>query len=111
MPFTYLGLPLGTTKPSVEDFLPLVSKCERRLANISIFLSQAGRLQLTNVVFTSLPTFYLCTFKIHKTVIKQIDKFRKHYLWRGVDINAKKPPKATWDMVCLPKDSRGLGII
>ncbi|WVZ99154.1 hypothetical protein U9M48_044493 [Paspalum notatum var. saurae] len=24
LPFTYLGLPLGTTKPKVEDFLPLV---------------------------------------------------------------------------------------
>jgi hypothetical protein len=31
LPFTYLGLPLGTTKPRVADFLPLVSKCERRL--------------------------------------------------------------------------------
>lgn len=26
MPFTYLGLPLGLTKPRVEEFLPLVSK-------------------------------------------------------------------------------------
>jgi hypothetical protein len=29
LPFTYLGLPLGTTKPKVDDFLPLVSKCQR----------------------------------------------------------------------------------
>jgi hypothetical protein len=53
----------------------------------------------------------LCTFKVHKTVIKHIDKFRKHYLWTGADINAKKPPKVAWDMVCLPKDQGGLGII
>ncbi|WVZ90370.1 hypothetical protein U9M48_036677 [Paspalum notatum var. saurae] len=33
LPFTYLGLPLGSTKPKVEDFLPLVQKCERRLAS------------------------------------------------------------------------------
>jgi hypothetical protein len=104
MPFTYLGLPLGTTKPKVIDFLPLISKCERRLASTSMFLSQAGRLQMTNVVFSSLPTFTLCTFKLHKTVIKQIDKYRKHCLWRGADINAKTPPKAAWDMVCLPKN-------
>jgi hypothetical protein len=80
MPFTYLGLPLGTTKPKVIDFLPLISKCERRLACTSIFLSQAGRLHMTNVVFTSLPTFNLRTFKLHNIVIKQIDKYRKHYL-------------------------------
>jgi hypothetical protein len=75
MPFAYLlGLPLGTTKPKVIDFLPLISKCERRLSSTPIYLSQAGRLQMTNVVFSALPTFNLCTFKMHKTVIKQIDK-------------------------------------
>ena len=59
-PFTYLGLPLGLTKPKVEDFLPLVNKCERRLACTSSFLSQAGKLELTNAVLTALPTFHLC---------------------------------------------------
>jgi hypothetical protein len=68
---------LSTTKPTIEDFLPLVSKCEKRLVSISIFLSQAGRLQLTNSVFTSLPTVYLCIFKLHKTVLKQTHKFKK----------------------------------
>jgi hypothetical protein len=81
------------------------------LANTSIFLSQAGMLQLTNGVFTSLPTFYLCTFKMHKIVIKQIDKYKKHCLWRGAHINAKKPPKDAWEMVCLPKNQGGLGVI
>lgn len=28
LPFTYLGLPLGLTKPKVIDFLPLVTRCE-----------------------------------------------------------------------------------
>jgi hypothetical protein len=76
MPFTYLGLPLGTTKPQGTDFLPLISKCERRLISTSRFLSQAGRLQMTNDVLSALPTFHLCTFKMHKTVLHQIDKYR-----------------------------------
>jgi hypothetical protein len=42
LPFTYLGLPLGTTKPIIEDFLPLVQRVERRLLSPSAFLSQAG---------------------------------------------------------------------
>jgi hypothetical protein len=111
MPFTYLGLPLGRTKPKVVDFLPLISKCERRLSSISTFLSQAGRIQMTNVVFSALPTFHLCTFKVHKTVIAHIDKYRKHCLWRGADINAKSPPKAAWDKVCLQKSEGGLGVL
>ena len=81
-PFTYLGLPLGLTKPRVEDFLPLVTRCERRLVNTSLFLSQARKLQITNFVFTSLPTFFMSTFSLHVTIREQVDKFRKHCLWR-----------------------------
>jgi len=106
LPFTYLGL----TK-QVQDFLLLVTRCERRLSSISSFLNQAGRLELTNAVFTSLPTFFMCSLELPKTIIKQIDKFRKHCLWRGADINAKKPPKAAWEMVCKPKEEGGLGVI
>jgi hypothetical protein len=95
LPFTYLGLPLGITRPRTQDFLPLVNKCERRLAGISSFLNQAGRLQLSNVVFTSLPTFFMCSLALPNAVIKQIDKYRKHCLWRGSNINARKPPKGS----------------
>jgi hypothetical protein len=42
--FTYLGLPLHTERPKAQDYLPLISKCERRLSGISSLLSLAGRL-------------------------------------------------------------------
>jgi hypothetical protein len=107
LPFTYLGLPLGLKRPNLEAFLPLIQKIERRLASTSIFLSQAGRLQMVNAVFSSLPTFYMCTLKLPKTVIKQIDKLRRHCLWRGADINAKKLPQVAWKSVCRPKSQGG----
>jgi hypothetical protein len=110
-PFTYLGLPLNTTRPKMEEFLPLVSKCERRLVSTSSLLSQAGKLEITNAVLSALPTFHLCSLSIPKGTIKLIDKFRKHCLWRGSDINSKKPPKAAWDLVRKPKSQGGLGII
>jgi hypothetical protein len=53
----------------------------------------------------------MCTLALPKTVIQRIDKFRKHCLWRGNDINARKPPKAAWKMVCKTKEERGLGVI
>jgi hypothetical protein len=105
-----LGLPLSITKPIVADFWPLVTKCERRLVNISSFLSQAGRLQMTNAVISALPTFTMCTYLLPKTVIKQIDKYRKHYLWMGSNPNSKKPPKAAWNMVCNSRENGGLGV-
>lgn len=110
-PFTCLDLPFGITKPRVQDYLPLVNKCERRLASVSTFLSQAGRLELTNAVFSALPAFYMCTLAIPKTVIKQIDKYRKHCLWRGLDVNGRGQPKAAWTMICNTKEEGGLGVI
>jgi hypothetical protein len=83
------GYPWALTKPRVDDFLPLISKCERRLNYISPFLSQAGRLELTNSVLLALPTYTMCSVMLPKMVIKQIDKYRRHCLWRGVEASEK----------------------
>jgi mannosylglycoprotein endo-beta-mannosidase len=111
MPFTYLGLPLGTTRPSVQDYLPLVSRIERRLMGITPLLSYAGRLTLVNSVLSAMPKFYLCTLKIHITVIEQIDIYRKHCLWGRGDINRKGGCLVTWSDACKAKKDGGLGII
>ena len=75
MPFTYLGLPLGTTKPTLHEFVPLLTRIEKRLCGIS-----SGRLILVSSVFSALPTFYMCSLNIPPQVIKQIDVYRKHSL-------------------------------
>jgi len=83
----------------------------RRLSYVSPFLSQAGRLELTNSVLTALPTYTMCSISLPKTVIKQIDKARKQCLWRGAEANAKKIAKAAWTMVCVSKGEGGLGVL
>jgi len=40
-----------------------------------------------------------------------VDNYRKHSLWRGADIHDRKPSKAAWELVCLPKDEGGLGVL
>jgi hypothetical protein len=55
-PFTYLGLPMGLTKPQVKDYAPLFCRIERRMSTVSMYLSLAGRLQLVNSVISCLPT-------------------------------------------------------
>jgi hypothetical protein len=102
-PFPYLGLPMGLTKPRVEDFLPLVQRIERRLSSTSNFLTHAGRLEMVNSVFSALPTFYMGKVKLPPTVVKQVDKYRKYCMWRGSDINGKKPPLAAWSLATRPK--------
>lgn len=110
LPFTYLGLPLGTTKPNIEDFVPLMQKVEKRLQCTSMFLSQGGKLEMVNSVFSSSAVFHAGTLKLHKGVINQLDKYWKHCLWRGGDLGSKKPHKAAWSMVTLPKKQGGLGV-
>jgi hypothetical protein len=75
-PFTYIGLPLGTTKPLAKDFAPQ-------------FLTYADQLQLINSVISTLPTYFMCSLKLPITRIDEIDKLRKNCLWRGNDFDRK----------------------
>ena len=52
LPFTYLGLPLGTTKPKIEEFAPLLDRVERKLSACSSLLSYSGRVEYINTVIT-----------------------------------------------------------
>ena len=110
-PFTYLGLPMGLTKPQVKDYAPLICRIERRLSASSQFLSYAGRLHLVNSVLSSLPTYYMCSLKIPAAVIEIIDKHRKNCLWRGSDFRKNGYNLAAWNIVQKPKAKGGLGVI
>jgi hypothetical protein len=103
LPFTYLGLPMGTTKPRVEHYGPIMSKIERKLTSISSMLSHAGRLQLVNSALSSLPTYAMCTLQVPTTVLEYIDTVRRHCLWRNSDSNAKSKPLVAWNKCTRPK--------
>jgi hypothetical protein len=103
MPFTYLGLPLGTTRPSVDEFLPLLIRIETILMGISSLLSYAGRLIMVNSVLSALPTFYLGTLKFLVSVLHQIDRYIKHCLWDWGDINRKGGCLVAWKRACPQK--------
>jgi hypothetical protein len=83
MPFTYLGLPMGTTKPKIDELVPLMDRVEHRLSACSTWLSYFGRLEMINSAITPITTYAMCTIKLPKGVIENIDKARKQCLWRG----------------------------
>jgi hypothetical protein len=58
MPFTFLGLPLGTTRPSIFEHSPLVCRLERKLTASSSFLSQGVMLQIINFALASMPLHF-----------------------------------------------------
>ena len=60
MPFTYLGLPLGTTKPTIMDFMPLVTSVERRVSMAANLLDYGSKLTYVNSVVSSLMVYAMC---------------------------------------------------
>src|SRR4051812_21698715 len=108
MPFTYVGLPLGTTRPSVQDLMPLIRMVERRLCATLNMISYGGKLSLLNSVITSLVIFALCTLRLPTKIIELLDKIRRRCLWtKKTDQGDKCNSLASWDMVCKPKASGG----
>jgi nucleoside diphosphate kinase len=70
LPFTYLGLPLSITAPSLEHFLPIVTRVERRLGGIADFLDYGGKLLMVKSVLTSLPIFFMSCLDIPVSIKK-----------------------------------------
>lgn len=75
--FSYLGLPMGTTKPRIDDLSPIMDRVERKLSACSVWLSYSGRLQMVNSAITPIVTYTLCTIKVPKGFIDNIDRARK----------------------------------
>lgn len=111
MPFTYLGLPMGSTKPRVEHSGPIMNQMERRLTSISSMLTQAGKLQLVNSVLSSMPTYAMCTVQVPVTVLDYFDRGRRHCMWRNSESNGKNKPLVAWKKCTRPKRKGGLGVI
>jgi hypothetical protein len=110
LPFTYLGLPLGTTKPKIQDLTPIVTRLERKLTSISCFLSQGARLQLVDSTLSSMSIYFLCSLEIPPGILKQLDRILRQCLWRD-NIDTPKQSLAAWEMLCKPKVKGGFGIV
>lgn len=87
LPFTYPGLPMGTTKPKIEDFLPLVERIDRRLSGTSSMLSYGGRLVVVKSVINAIPTYAMCANMLPLSIIDHVEKVSRRFLWSGKDIN------------------------
>jgi hypothetical protein len=110
LPFTYLGLPLSNTKPIKELFLPLIHKLFKEDRQLALCISTMGVSSVNSVLY-SLPMFYLCSLKVYQWIIAEVDKYRRHCLWRDKELQKKNPPLAAWELLCRTKDHGGLGVL
>ncbi|KAJ9536733.1 hypothetical protein OSB04_un000118 [Centaurea solstitialis] len=109
-PIRYLGVPLSPVCLRITDFAPLVNRVKTRIQNWKAkFLSFAGRKQLIISVLQSMQLYWMAIYIIPSGVVHELEGLFRNFLWaQGED--AKGKCKLSWDVVCLPIQSGGLGI-
>ncbi|KAL0420584.1 UNVERIFIED_CONTAM: hypothetical protein Slati_3081300, partial [Sesamum latifolium] len=71
-------------------------------------LSFAGRVQLIKSILSSLQVYWAMAFILPKTVIREIEKRLRSFLWKGCA--GVGYAKVSWQQVCRPVSEGGLGI-
>ncbi|KAL2237525.1 UNVERIFIED_CONTAM: hypothetical protein Sindi_0944200 [Sesamum indicum] len=108
LPMRYLGLPLISSRLSISDCQPLISKINARINGWEgISLSYAGRVQIIKSVLSALSLYWASAFILPKKVINEIEKRLRTFLWKGMTSNGYA--KVAWKDVCRPMDEGGLG--
>lgn len=83
-PIKYLGTPLVYGKAKVCHFSPLIERIANFLKSWNTHsLFYAGRLELLKTVIQGVESFWLQTFPIPSTVIDNISKLCRNFLWAG----------------------------
>ncbi|KAL0431458.1 UNVERIFIED_CONTAM: hypothetical protein Sradi_0771800 [Sesamum radiatum] len=109
LPLKYLGVPLVSSRLTIQQCQPLIRKMEDRiLAWGSQFMSFAARIQLIKDVLTALFLYWGQAFFLPLTVIERIERIFRHFLWRGS--NSRGYAKVAWAQICLPKAQEGQGL-
>jgi hypothetical protein len=74
LPFTYLGLPMGTTRPRVDDLVPMITKVDKRLSGLAHLLGYSSRLVTIKAIISAMPNHAMCAMKVHLSNIDHIEK-------------------------------------
>jgi len=89
-PFSYLGMMVGGNHKRCVFWEGMLNKIQSRLSSSKgKSLSLAGRLCLIKSVLTSLPFFYVSLFCVSATVVKEVKRLQKNFLWDWGSENRK----------------------
>nr|GEV83096.1 putative RNA-directed DNA polymerase, eukaryota, reverse transcriptase zinc-binding domain protein [Tanacetum cinerariifolium] len=110
VPFTYLGLPLGSNINLLSNWQPLIDRFHKRLSSWKAnLLSIGGRSTLIKAVLGSLGIYYLSIFKCPESVLKSLESLRASFFWGGSG-DQKKMAWIKWDNILASYEKGGLNI-
>lgn len=90
LPFKYLRVPVGANMSQKRSWQPVIDRVQNKLSLWKAkTLSFGGRLTLVKVVLGSLPLFYFSIFKAPISIIDNLEKLRRRFLWGGSEEKQK----------------------
>uniref|UniRef100_A0A1J3HKG1 Putative ribonuclease H protein n=1 Tax=Noccaea caerulescens TaxID=107243 RepID=A0A1J3HKG1_NOCCA len=90
-----------------QDSQPLIDRIRTRICSWTVRpLSFAGRLQL---ILYSMVNFWASIIPLPKGCLETIEKIIDAFLWSGAP-NSARGAKVSWETICSPKASGGLGL-
>jgi hypothetical protein len=72
MSFTCLGLPLGSTKPTVMELMPFVDRIERSMSATFMVMTYNGKVRAINSLLSSIDIFVMCSLSIPPKILENI---------------------------------------
>ena len=111
-PLRYLGLPLSVWKLKLADLQFLVDKVASRLTTYDgQNITTIGRAALVKSVLASQVIYFITPLVIQPTILQNIDKLERAFLWPGSDTTSVAKCKFNWDVVSRPLAYDGLGVL
>ncbi|XP_024965156.1 uncharacterized protein LOC112505488, partial [Cynara cardunculus var. scolymus] len=109
-PICYLGVPLSHARLKISDYGPLIANVKSRILNWkSKFLSFGGRRQLIISVLQFIQLHWMSVFLFPSGITHDLESIFRKFLWAPRE-DPRGRCRLSWDMVCRPLESGGLGI-
>nr|GEV14604.1 RNA-directed DNA polymerase, eukaryota [Tanacetum cinerariifolium] len=109
-PFNYLGVKVGASMSRISSWDDVVAKLSARLSKWKLkTLLIGGRLTFIKTVLSSLPLYYMSSFKALKSVLNRLEAIRRNF-FNGSDCSKKKLSLISWKIALASKKNGGLGI-
>ncbi|GJX23647.1 putative RNA-directed DNA polymerase, eukaryota, reverse transcriptase zinc-binding domain protein [Tanacetum coccineum] len=111
LPFSYLGLPIGSNMNRIANWNSLIERFKIRLSGWKAnMLSSGGRLTLIKSVLGSLGIYYFSIFKVPEAVLKTLESLRASFFW-GATGDSRKLAWIKWSNILASLDKGGLGVL